>query len=262
MKTSFTNYALITGASSGIGAEAARLLAEKGHSLILTARREDRLKALKTEVEKKHGVKAVVIALDLSRDGAARELYDRVSKMGLVVDVLVNNAGFGMKGEFAEADPTRIEDMLRLNVVALTSLTRHFAGDMKSRKRGRILQVASVGAFQPSPYFAAYAASKAYVLSFGEALSFELKPHGVTVTTVYPGVTLTEFFDVSEFHPNKIIKGTGMSPRDVAKIALDATFQGRVAVIPGLTNKVNSFFINNMPRCWATSIVGKMMKAM
>lgn len=252
--------ALVTGASSGIGSELARLLAKRGYDVVLVARREDRLKALAAEIEKTHGVTAEVLACDLSKDGAAADLHRRVAQKGLSIDVLVNNAGFGMKGEFAEADPRRVDEMIRLNVGALTSLTRLFGADMKAGGSGHILQVASVGAFQPCPYFAAYAATKAYVMSFGEAVGFELARYGVKVTTVYPGMTATEFFEVSQFKPKKILEGAAMTPLEVAKQALNALFAGRASVVTGWTNKANALLVGLVPRSLAKTVVGSILR--
>lgn len=254
--------ALVTGASSGIGAELARILAEKGYDLILVARRKDRLDKLQKDLEKKHGVSIQVFALDLLRPQAIEKLYSAVREKNIAVDVLVNNAGFGMKGDVTDADPICLADMIQLNVTVLTLLSRYFGKDMQERGAGHILQISSVGAFQPSPYMSVYCATKAYVLSFGEAFSYELKPHGVHVTTVYPGVTETEFFDVANFNPPSLARNTGMSARQVAEISLNALFAGKVSVIPGAMNKLNSFLVGVLPRFLTTRVVGKMLKVM
>src|SRR5512134_3252055 len=182
-------WALVTGASSGIGADFARELAARGMHLVLVARREERLRALAEELERAHGVRTRVIAADLAKPDAPRALHERLRGEGVAVDVLVNNAGFGVYGAFLDVPWEREREMIELDVVALLHLTKLFARDMRERGFGRVLEVASIGAFQPSPTYAAYSAAKAFVQSFGEALACELRGSGVTVTTISPGVT-------------------------------------------------------------------------
>lgn len=186
-------WALVTGASSGIGREFAHALAERGANLVLVARRVEPMAVLAHEVQARHGVDVKVLSADLSVVGAAASLEAQLSGQGVAVDVLVNNAGMGVIGDFLEQAPASLSTMLNLNVIGLTELTQVFAAPMKARGGGYILLVASVAAFQPCPLFAAYAASKAYVLSFGEALHTELAPYGVVVSVLSPGVTDTEF---------------------------------------------------------------------
>ena len=187
--------ALVTGASSGIGLAMARRLAAQGWSLILVARRTDRLAALQAELQAAHKVDVQLIAQDLSAPDAATRLFEAARPWP--VDALINNAGHGIQGRFLDMDPAAIDRMLLLNVHSLTHLCQVFARDMQARKGGYILNVASAAAFLPSPWVSAYAASKAYVRSFSEALRYELQNTGVSVTTLYPGITRTEFNEVA-----------------------------------------------------------------
>ncbi|MDP6040403.1 MAG: SDR family oxidoreductase, partial [Candidatus Latescibacteria bacterium] len=185
--------ALITGASSGIGLELARVFAADGIDVILSARSENKLNMLAKEVQDAHGVKAEVIVADLSVQGEAQKLYDQVKENGCEVDYLVNNAGFGVYGVFAETDWTAEANMLNVNIVALTHLTKLFLPDLIAKRKGRILNVASTASFQPGPMMSVYFASKAFVLSFSDAIANELRGTGVTVTALCPGATETGF---------------------------------------------------------------------
>ncbi|HEB90503.1 MAG TPA: SDR family oxidoreductase [Deltaproteobacteria bacterium] len=242
-------WGLVTGASSGIGADFCRLLAEEGMHLVLVARREDRLKALADEL-RTHGVVTRIIALDLARPDAAAELKRRTDEAGLEIDLLVNNAGFGLYGPDLEIPWEREHEMLELDIVAVVDLTKRYARDMVRRGRGWIIQVASVGAYQASPTYAAYSAAKAFVLSYGEALAYELRGTGVSVTVLSPGVTRTEFLEVSGQAPAFYHRLTMMDPRAVTKAGLDAVLRGRPSVIPGLVNKIAAFSLRFMPRRW------------
>ncbi len=231
--------ALVTGASSGIGAELARELAKDGHDLVLTARRTEPMQALAAELAGL-GAGAVVIAADLAKPGAAGELAGAIEARGLAVDVLVNNAGLGGAGRFDQSDPVRIGEMLNVNIVALTELSRLLLPGMVARGRGRIMLVASTAGFQPGPGMAVYFATKAYVLSFGEAISWELRGTGVTVTTLCPGATATEFFQVAGVGPTA---PTGalrpmMSAAEVAKVGYRGLKKGRRVLVAGLANRV------------------------
>jgi short-subunit dehydrogenase len=252
--------ALVTGASSGIGAAVAQVLAERDHDLVLTARREDRLQALKTELEQAHGVGVQLIALDLAQPGGADELYARVKALGTPIGVLVNNAGFGLYGNSLELEPERIRRMLELNVVALTMLTHRFGADMRAAGAGRILQIASVGAFQPTPLYAVYAASKAYVLHMSAAISHELRGSGVSVTTVNPGLTDTEFHERAEHLKPASLDWMQMSARQVAEISVDAMLAGRAVVTPGLVNKLAAAGVKASSRGLATVVSGWLMQ--
>ena len=252
--------ALITGASSGLGADFARELAGRGADLILVARRREALEKLAMELRAATGVKVQVMPTDLS-DGAERErLAAAVQAAGIAVDMLVNNAGFGVYGPFADADWARVDQMLQLDVVALTHLTRLFVHGMKARGYGRILQVASTGAFQPTPTYAAYAAAKSYVLSFGLALDHELRGSGVCCTTISPGVTATEFFQVSGQRQTWYHRSTAMSPAAVARIGVRALLAGRSSVVAGWMNAFMAWTTRFMPRPLAAAVTYQIMK--
>ncbi len=240
--------ALVTGASSGIGQEFARVLAEYGANLVLVARREDRLKQLADELRTAHGVAVHVEALDLGAPDAAAELHRRTSEVGLTVDLLVNNAGFGVYGPHMEIPWEREQQLLQLDIVALAQLTKLYVADMLRRGRGRVIQVASIGAYQPSPTYAAYAAAKAYVLYFGEALDYELRGTGVHCTVLSPGVTKSEFLEVSGQPLRPFHRMTMMPARAVVESGLRASLRGRPSVIPGLANKLAVFSLRFAPR--------------
>jgi len=241
-------WALVTGASSGIGEDFSRLLAEGGANLVLVARREDRLKQLAEDLTRAHGVEARVIALDLGAPDAAAELKRRTDGQGLEIDLLVNNAGFGLYGRHMEIAWEREREMLELDVVALADLTKRYLAGMLERDRGWVLQVASIGGYQPSPSYASYSAAKAYVLNLGEALNYELRKTNVHVTVLSPGVTKSEFLDVSGQKPALYHRLTMMPARKVTRAGLRAVLRGRPSVIPGFANKVAAFSLRFMPR--------------
>jgi uncharacterized protein len=252
--------ALVTGASSGIGAAFARRLAARGTDLVLVARRTDRLEALAAELEKAHGASARVLTMDLGAHGGAEKLIDAVEALGAPVDLLVNNAGFGAYGRLVEIPIERVAQMIELNVTALTLLTHHFAKQMVARGGGRILQVSSIGAFQPSPLYAAYSATKSYVLSMSEAIHHELRGTGVSVTTICPGLTETEFHDVAHHVKPGWMRAVSMTADDVAEIGLRAADAGRAVVTPGLANKLTGLLVKLLPRSWATAVAASTMK--
>lgn len=241
-------WALVTGASSGLGVDFAEQLAARGAHVVLVARREDRLREVAERIEAGHGVKTEVIAMDLGADGAAEALHGAVQSRGLQVDLLVNNAGFGQYGFDLEIPWERARTMLQLDMVTLAHLTRLFGRDMAERGHGRILQVSSIGAYQATPTYAAYSAAKAFVLHYSEALDFELRPTGVSVTTVSPGVTATEFLERSGQKPTRYQRLFMMKSADVARIGLDAALKGRRSIIPGLLNAALAFSLRFMPR--------------
>lgn len=252
-------YALVTGASSGIGADLARELAARGFPLVLVARRKDRLDALAAEITQKHSVRVEVIAQDLATPDAAESLGAALSARGCTVDILVNNAGYGMQGRFLDMDLANVERMFQLNVLTLTRLTQRFAREMVARGGGHILNVASAAAFLPSPYVSAYAATKAHVHSFSEALHFELRGTGVSVTTLYPGITTTEFNDVAHAKTPAAMDLSILSAAAVARVGVRAMFQRRRAVVPGLINKLNALFCALLPRGLVVRMAGLLL---
>jgi uncharacterized protein len=240
--------AVVTGASAGIGRELADILAREGHDLVLVARRETELKALAEELHRRHGATSTIAAVDLSQPDAADQIVAAIGA-GTPVDVLVNNAGFGGHGAFAERPRGDEQRMLAVNVVALTDLTRVLLPGMVARSRGRVLNVGSTAAFQPGPFMAVYYATKAYVLSFSQALAEETRGTGVTVTCLCPGVTTTEFQQVAGVEDVPLTKGPlSMSARDVAEAAYSGMSRGRLIVIPGVHNKVGAQATRIAPR--------------
>jgi len=227
--------AVVTGASSGIGAELARQLARDGYDLVLSARTIAPMEALAAELET-YGASSSVIPADLSRPGAAAKLANEIETRGLAVDVLINNAGLGAVGRFDEIDPGRVSEMLQVNVVALTELTRLLLPAMIARGRGKVMLVASTAGFQPGPRMAVYFATKAYVLSLGEALAYELRRTGVTVTTLCPGATATNFFKTAG--ARDIAAQPMMSAEAVARAGYRAMTTGRRVVITGMLNNI------------------------
>jgi short-subunit dehydrogenase len=246
-----TKVALITGASAGLGAEFARQLSQRGHRLVLAARRKDRLDALAKDLGN-----ARAIAIDLSKSGSAAKLLADLEAAGEQVEILVNNAGFGLIGRFAELDAKRERQMIDLNVGTLTDLCRAIAPEMIKRKSGGILNVASTAAFQPGPNMAVYFATKAYVLSFTEALHEELKPHGVHVSALCPGPTRTEFGDVAGFGGNGMFDRVAMESPEVVAAGLDGLDRNRAVVVPGIANKVGAFSTRFAPRSVVRRIAG------
>ena len=226
--------ALITGASSGIGKEFARIHAEKGGDLVITARRADKLNELKNELEQKHGVKVMVIAKDLSQANAPKEIYDEVKNSGIEVDYLINNAGFGGHGKFHERDWNLDLTMINLNVTALSAMTRLFLPDFVKRNSGKILNVSSTASLLPGPLQAVYYATKAYVTSFSNAIAEELHDTNITVTALLPGATETEFAATSGMDKTELFKNT-FSAREVALDGYDGMLAGKLNVMSGLT---------------------------
>ena len=231
--------ALVTGASSGIGAALAREAARDGHDLVLVARRREPMQALAVEL-KAAGAQSTIILADLSKPGAAAILMQDIGARGIVIDMLINNAGLGDNRQFDQADPDKVAAMLQVNVMALTELTRLVLPAMVARRRGQILLLASTAAFTPGPKMAVYYASKAYVLRFGQAIAHELRGTGVTVTTLCPGATATEFAEGAHMEGSTLFSGPvrPMQAADVARLGYQGLKDGRAVVITGLINKI------------------------
>jgi hypothetical protein len=243
--------ALITGASAGLGVEFARQLSKRGHRLVLAARRKDRLDELAKELGN-----ARAVAIDLSKPNAAAKLLADVEAAGEQVDLLVNNAGFGLIGRFAELDAKRERQMVDLNIGVLMDLCRAVAPDMIKRKSGGILNVASTAAFQPGPNMAVYFATKAFVLSFTEALHEELKPQDVKVSCLCPGPTRTEFGEVAGFGGNGLFDRTAMNAPEVVEAGIEGLEKNRAVVVPGLVNKIGATSTRFAPRSVVRKIAG------
>ena len=245
--------ALITGASAGLGVEFARQLSAKGHRLVLAARRKDRLDALVAEIGD-----ARAVEIDLAQPGATAALMRDLEGAGEQVDILVNNSGFGLRGPFAELDAARQREMIDLNCGALTELCRAVAPAMVERRSGGILNVASTAAFQPGPWMAVYFATKAYVLSFTEALHEELKPHGVKVSALCPGPTRTEFGEVAGIKTIGQFDRLSMEAGPVVRAGLEGFEKNRAVVIPGATNRLGALSTRFAPRSFVRKIAGSL----
>jgi short-subunit dehydrogenase len=255
------SWALVTGASSGLGVDFARELAGRGANLILVARRTERLRVLAGEIKVNHPVEVDVEPTDLAVPDAAEALYRRLSERGRSVEILVNNAGFGLHGNHLDNDWKRERDMIQVDVIALVHLTKLFAAKMVKRGFGRILQVASTAAYQPVPNYAVYGACKAFVLSFSEALNYELRGSGVTCTVVAPGVTATEFQKVAGHAYSRYMRLTEMQSADVARKGIEAMLSGRSAVVTGLHNAALVASERLAPRSVITALAGYFMRA-
>lgn len=247
--------ALVTGASAGLGAEYAKLFAADKHDLVLVARRLDKLEELAATLRAAHGVTVRVIAADLTDAGAPQRLFDELAGAGVEVEFLVNNAGFGTNGAFVELDPRREIDMLQVNVVALTHLTRLFLPGMVARKSGRVLNLGSTAGFQPGPFMAVYYASKSYVNLFSEALSVELEGTGVTVTVSCPGATATEFSAIAGNDRTKLFKRGVADAPTVARQGYDAMMAGRAMIVHGLKNRLGVQAVRAAPRAVLRKLV-------
>ncbi len=251
------NIALITGASSGIGYELAKLFGADGTDMLLVARSGDKLKKLQAELEQKHaGLKVYVLSADLSAPDAAVHIYNFTQTQGLQVSWLVNNAGFGLYGNFHETDWQAEGQMIQLNITALSQLTKLFLPGMLYAGKGRILNVASIAAFVPGPFMAVYYATKAYVLSFSEAIAEELKNKGITVTALCPGPTETGFEEAANLQESKLFRGKKLpSAAEVAKFGYKAMMKGETVAIHGWDNKLMMLGIRFSPRFMVRKIV-------
>jgi uncharacterized protein len=248
--------ALVTGASSGIGCDLARIFAQHGHDLVLVARREARLRALGEELKRSRGVQVTVLPADLSSPDAPERLAAGLLQRGIRVDLLVNNAGCGVYGPFDRTDLGAELAMIQINITSLTHLTKLLLPAMLARRQGRILNVASTAAFQPGPLMAVYYATKAYVLSFSEALANELLGSGVGVTALCPGPTRTEFQASAKIGSTRLVRGgLSMDSEAVARAGYKGLMSGRTLVIPGLKNRLLARSVSLLPRRAVTRVV-------
>ena len=243
--------ALITGASTGIGYELSKCFAADRHNLIVVARQAQRLQQIADDFTKQFGIAVKVIVADLVQSEAPQKIVDAVHKDSLQVDYLVNNAGFGLGGKFAETDLATELGMMQVNMSALVALTKLFLPEMITRKSGKVMNVASTAAFQPGPLMAVYYATKAFVLSFSEAIANELKGTGVTVSALCPGPTESEFQKRAQIENTRLIKSRVMgmmTSEQVAKIGYQGFMQGKRIIIPGLLNKIGVYATRLSPR--------------
>jgi len=259
MSRTHKRYALVTGATSGIGYELARLFAGDGYNLIIVARTRLDLEKAATEFSQ-YGVDVITITKDLFQPQAAFELYNEVKSKGLIVDVLVNDAGQGQYGLFVESDINRLLDIIQLNISSLTVLTHLFLKDMVARNEGKILQLASIASELPGPWQAVYHATKAYVLSFTEALINELKDSAVSMTALQPGATDTDFFNKAEMQDSKITDSKLSDPAKVAKDGYEALMKGDDKIVSGFKNKAMVAMSNIMPDKMVAEQMNQMQK--
>ncbi|MFE1245699.1 SDR family NAD(P)-dependent oxidoreductase [Fictibacillus sp. NPDC058756] len=246
---------LITGASSGIGLEFASLFAKDGYQLVLNARNESRLQEIANELKSKYGVTVTVAAKDLSIPESADELSSELASAGIEVDVLINNAGFAAYGPFNETFWKEEKDMIQVNIMALTALTKQLLPGMIKRNSGKILNVASTAAFQPGPLMAVYYATKAYVLSFSEAVNYELRNTNVSVTALCPGATATNFEKRANLESSRLFQSGAMDARDVALEGYKALKEKKSLEIPGFKNKALAYLVRFLPRKSVLEIV-------
>ncbi len=253
------NTTIITGASSGIGEAFARKLAAQGRNVLLVARSEDKLITLCNELGRMNSIRAQPIAMDLSRPESPARLFEEVQKRSLLVDMLINNAGFGAFGDFAKIDLDRQLNMIDLNIKAVVDLTYRFLAPMRERKQGTIINVASTAGFQPVPFMATYAATKAFVLNFSEALWEENRAHGVTVMALCPGVTETNFFEAA--HGQKPPARSSQTPEEVVDAALSGLARRKSHVVSGWTNLLMVEAERLLPRSLVVRMAGRMMRS-
>lgn len=259
MTTERASWVLITGASSGFGEEFARQYAEQGHSLVLVARRMDRLQTLAEALREQYPIDVVVEQVDLSAVNEVSQLHQRLLQRGIAVDILINNAGHGLQGPFLDAPLDEALAMVQLDIASVTAVTHFFAQDMRKRGGGKILLVASLLSYLGVQNFAVYAAAKAYVLRLGEALHRELKPDGITVTTLCPGMSDTGFATAAHQKLTPALKLLMMQPAPVVRAGIRALQAGRISVVPGLANRATAFFTWSTPRRLHQAVVSRIM---
>jgi len=252
--------ALITGASNGIGLELAKIHASKGDNLVLVARNKAKLDTLKVELKKKYSVKILTIGKDLSEINAAQEVYETTTKQNIQVDYLINNAGFGDFGMFVETDWMKEQQMINLNINTLTQFTKLYLKDMVKRRNGKIMNVASTAAFQPGPTMAIYCATKAFVLSFSEAIANEVADKGVTVTALCPGATESGFQAAAAMEKSALVKGKKLpTSHEVAEYGYEAMMKGKTVAIHGFLNWILANSVRFSPRAMIVKISRKML---
>ena len=255
------SWVLITGASSGFGEEFARQYAAQGHSLVLVARRLDRLQTLAEALRQQFRIEVVVEQVDLSDIAAVIQVHQRLSARGIEIDILINNAGHGLQGPFADAPLDAVLSMVQLDVASLTAVTHVFAQGMRTRKRGKILLVASLLAYQGVENFAVYSAAKAYVLRLAEALHRELKRDGITVRALCPGMSDTGFATAAQQKITPALKLLMMQPAPVVRAGIRALQAGRISVVPGWANKATAMFTKATPRWLHQAVFSRIMGA-
>jgi short-subunit dehydrogenase len=249
-----TGRALITGGSAGIGVALAEVFAAQGHDLILVSRNREKLERRGGDIQKKFGVQVTCIAEDLTDPAGPRRLHDAVLERGLDVEYLVNNAGVGLYGQFAATDLGAELKMIQLNVTSVVDLTKRFLPSMIERRSGRILNVASTAAFVPGPWMSVYYATKAFLLSFSQAIDHELKPNGITVTTLCPGPTESEFKVRAGSERSRLFEAFVMDAPSVARVGFDAMMKGKPVAIPGLRNKAIPVATRFAPRSMVVTL--------
>ncbi|MBP86289.1 MAG: short-chain dehydrogenase [Planctomycetaceae bacterium] len=254
MTQDIKHTALITGASSGVGVDFARELAKRSFNLILTARRIDRLEALRAELAEAFDVEIDIVASDLSSSEGANRLHADVRALNRDVSMLVNNAGHGKYGPMLEQSLAEIDSMIQLNTTSLTVLTRLFGEDFKERGGGYILNHASFSAIQPPPYYSVYAGTKAYVLAFSQALNHDLRRHGIKVSALCPGFFASEFLENAKQTPSFIVRLMMLQPRAVARAGIRGVLKGKPVIIPGLAWKALNLVMKMVPRSFATGL--------
>ena len=251
---------LITGASSGIGYEFAKIYAKNGYNLVITARRQENLENIRKELES-YSVKIETIVLDLSKEGAAKKLYENVKEKGIVIDTLINNAGFGLYGNFIETDVDREAEMIDLNIKSLVILTKLFLKDMIAIDKGEILNVASIAAFQPGPLMSVYYASKSFVLSFSEAVRNEIRKTNVNISVLCPGPTATEFERSANFEKSTLFTRIKvMTPEKVALIGYKGLQKKKSIIITGKINSTLIFLNRFVPREVIVNVARKLQE--
>ncbi|HTT30904.1 MAG TPA: SDR family oxidoreductase [Solirubrobacteraceae bacterium] len=261
-----SSAALVTGASAGIGSEIAKLLAARGHNLVIVARRKERLVALADKLSEEHGVRVETVACDLGKAASRARIPGRIEELGLDIEVLVNNAGFATGGPFYEADLDRELEQVRVLVEAVVYLTREFSPGMVERGRGGILNVASTAGMQPMPYSAGYSAAKAYVLTLSEALHQEMRGHGVTVTALAPGPVETDFWDIAGWETSsgksfeRVVPGTLISSEQAARAGVEGLDSGERVVVPGLPIRVGMLASRYIPHAFKLPALERFMR--